>query len=105
MKRATEDEQLGALAEHLAPALACRLRALIAADSRAGRVLELEDRAQRAEDLVAEFRRQMPILERRLDEARAAGYDPRPSLTGRRAPRVPILPAPPPPPSPVRIDG
>lgn len=97
--RATVAERLRALAEHLDPALARRLRALVDADSRADRVLELEDRAQRAEDLAVEIRRQMTGLERQLERAQAAGFDPRPPLTSRR-PQVPILPAPPPPPPP-----
>lgn len=96
------DARLRALAEHLDPDLGARLRALVDADSRADRVLQLEGQLQRAEDLVAEFRRQMPYLERLLDQARAAGFDPRPSLTGRaKTPQVPVLSAPPPaPPAP-----
>jgi hypothetical protein len=102
--RASEDERLHALAEHLDYDLGARLRALIDADSRAGRVLELEDRAQRAEDLAAEIRRQMTGLQRLLDRAREAGFDPRPPMTPAR-PRleVPVLPAPPPPPPAPRI--
>lgn len=71
MTSATADERLCALAEHLDPDLATRLRELVAADSRADRVLQLEGRAERAEDVLAEIRRQFDPLTRNLDSARA----------------------------------
>ena len=61
------DEQLVALAEHLQPPLAERIRKLVAADAIAHRVIELERRAQRAEDLANECRLQLRSAHRQVD--------------------------------------
>lgn len=66
----TTDSRLVDLAEALDYNLADRLRDLVAADSMAHRVDDLVKRCERAEDLIAEFRRQMPVLERQLGQAR-----------------------------------
>lgn len=64
-------DQLRALAEHLEPGLARHLRALVAADSHARTCQDLAGRAERAEDLVAEFRRQHEPLLRNADALNA----------------------------------
>lgn len=61
------DEQLIRLAAILDAPLRIRLIALAQADSKAGQIIELEHQTRRAEDLVAEIRRQMASLERRHD--------------------------------------
>jgi hypothetical protein len=68
MVRRSDDEQLLEMAQHLEISLRLRLLQLVDADSRARRVVELEQQAQRAEDLVAEIRRQMKWLERDRDK-------------------------------------
>lgn len=121
--RAEADERLRALAEHLDPKLGARLRELVDADSRAGRVLEIEGVAQRAQDLVAELRRCLDARDRTFDSLRAENHELRRRLgiqpwegvpisdaptigqSVRDAQRVPVLPAPPPPPPAPRIHG
>ena len=68
------DEQLAALAEHLQPTLAERIRKLVAAAAIAHQVIDLQQRTQRAEDLAAECRRQLRSLERQNERLRAR-YD------------------------------
>lgn len=116
--RAEPADRLRALAEHLDPGLARHLRALLVADSDARKYQEMAARAQRAEDLVAEFRRQREPLQRALDRVKEENrelrqrYDvPWGPLTPKTlrervdGPRAPILPAPPPPPPAPRIHG
>lgn len=62
------DSDLASLAQALEPRLRNRLLELVAADSRAVKHAEVIFDLQRSEDLVAEFRRQMPMLQRRVDE-------------------------------------
>lgn len=59
------DEQLIRLAAVLDEPLRRRLLALAQADSRAGEVIDLEQRTQRAEDLAQECRRQLHVMVRR----------------------------------------
>lgn len=73
--RATVDERLYALADHLAPDLALRLHALVEADARAARVLELEGKLQREQDLVAELRRHLDARDRTFDRLRAENQE------------------------------
>lgn len=61
------DELLVQLAEHLEPDLRTRLLRLVDADAKAPLVLEFQQRAQRAEDLATECRRQLTSLLRRVD--------------------------------------
>lgn len=61
------DEQLIRLAAVLDEPLRMRLLALAQADSRAGEVIDLEQRTQRAEDLAHECRRQLQSMVRRND--------------------------------------
>lgn len=118
--RATVDERLRALAEHLDPDLSYQLRALLAADSHARTCQELMGRAERAEGVLGEIRRQWEPLQRALDGAQAEnrelrrrlGLQPWDSVTAPGRPdarsigqrvrdaQVPVLPAPPPPPAP-----
>lgn len=65
------DRQLLALADHLDPDLAYRLRRLVAADSEAHRYLEVASRLEFAEDLVAELRRHVTHLDRLVNELRS----------------------------------
>lgn len=73
------DDRLLALAEHLDRPVADRLRRLLAGDAVAHRVIDAEQRAQRAEDLAAELRRQMRSLERQLERLQRAEPALRPS--------------------------
>lgn len=66
-----EVERLGALADLLDPALSVYLRRLLAAGSAAHRYQEVLDRAERAEDLVAELRKRLEHAHARVDRAEA----------------------------------
>lgn len=83
------DERLQALVPYLDTQLGYELARLVRADSEAGQVLELQARAQRAEDLVAELRRQLAARNRQLDELRAIrSADPDPGSLGDRLRRA-----------------
>lgn len=125
--RAEHVDRLRALADALDPALAHSLRALLEADSHAHTCQDLMDRTERAEDLVAELRRQVDPLRRTLDtkieenrELRSRlGIDPwtpvhtpaQPAEDTRtlrqrvKDSRIPVLPSPPPAPPAPRIHG
>lgn len=95
--RASVPERLRALADHLDPELARELRALLADDTHARTCGELLVRAQRAEDVLAEIRRQFDPLCRNLDKVQAENRELRMRLG--IDPWTPVLPARPTPPS------
>ena len=66
-----DDAHLLALADHLAPGLAVRLRDLIQAPEGAAAYIEQRDKAQRADDLSRECRRQLLSLSRQVDRLRS----------------------------------
>lgn len=117
--RTSVDERLRALAEHLDDDLAARVRALVDADSHARTCQELVTRAERAEGVLAEIRRQFDPLQRALDRAHEENrelrrrYDvPWGPLSSKPlrdrvqdSQQIPVLPAPPPPPPAPRIHG
>ena len=70
--RRSDDARLQELAQHLTPDLRSRLVDLVAADSRAITVHELEQRVQRAEDLANECRRQLRARERQVERLKEA---------------------------------
>lgn len=64
------DARLLQLAEQLDHPLADRIRHLVDADSVGHQVIDLRARAQRAEDLAHECRRQLAVRDRQCDELR-----------------------------------
>lgn len=90
-ERAEPAECLRALADHLDADLARELRALLADDSHAQTCRELKVRAQRAEDVLAEIRRQFEPLCRNLDRVQEENRELRRRLG--IDPWTPVLPA------------
>lgn len=72
------DRDLRSLAPHLALSLGARLLELLDASNDAHELIDCRERAQRAEDLAQECRRQLKVRDRQLDdliEARREAMD------------------------------